>query len=108
MQRALTWFCVFPVVESAGKHKKIIYKMFSVIALGTLLSMVAASMAFVWKYSSIDFEKSLDAVHPIIGWTALSCVFVIINRLKHEVVELFDELSEIYNECKLKVFQMMR
>lgn len=108
MQRALTWFCVFPVVESDVKRKKIIYMMFSVIVFGTLLSIVPASVAFVWKYSSIDFEKSLDAVHPIMSWTALSCVFIIIIRLKHEIVELFGELSVIYNECKLKVFHMMR
>lgn len=98
MQMVLTWFCVCPFLDANAKWRKLANVVFSSVWFGTIAFHVSACGAFVWL--SVDFRSSLDSLRAIMGWTPLIIEFIIVIRIKHEIVALFDELSEIYKKSK--------
>lgn len=100
IQQVLTWLCIYPPEKNIEKKQYLIYIAFSLTGIVALLSLVLASLAFIWKFIAIDFDASMDALYPIMGWIPLINAFVTMIRLKHQIVAIFDALSSIYNERK--------
>lgn len=99
-RQVLTWLCIYPPQSNTGKWQKFIYMVFSSTVFVTLLSFMLASMAFIWKFKTIDFDASMDALYPILSWIPLTNGFITMILLKHEIVAILDALSNIYDERK--------
>lgn len=93
-RQILTWFCICPPADNVGPLQKFTYAIFSVT--------VVVAIASFRKYMAIDFEEAFDGLHPVFGWTPLVFIFFIMHFLKHRIVEVFDALSSIHSERKLK------
>lgn len=106
-QQVLTWLCIYPAAENTGKLQKLIYVIFSLILLITISCLVVASAAFFRKFLAIDFETALNSLHPIMGWSPLIYIFMVMISLKHHVVAIFAALSDIYRKRKLKTLKLM-
>lgn len=101
-RQILTWFCICPPADNVGPLQKFTYAIFSVTVVVAIASLVVASAVYFRKYMAIDFEEAFDGLHPVFGWTPLVFIFFIMHLLKHRIVEVFDALSSIYSERKLK------
>lgn len=99
-QRVLTWLCIYPLESNAGKWEKLMCVVFSSIVFVALSSVVFASLAFVWKFIAIDFNASMDALYPVMGWTPLINSFVMMILLNRHIVAIFQALENIYNKRK--------
>lgn len=99
-QQVLTWLCIFPPQQNTRKLQKLMYKVFSLTVFMVLSFQVCASLAYVWKFIAIDFETSMDAAHPIMGWIPLINSFVVMSLLKQRIIEIFTTLSNIYDKRK--------
>lgn len=102
MQNALTWFCVYPVLDANAKWKKWASVVFSLVCVGTITFQVWASVAFVRM--SDNFKDALDSFRVVLGWTPLVIEFIIVIVIKNDIVALFDGLSVIYETSKFSQF----
>lgn len=100
-QKVLTWLCICPVANNTSESRKLISAIFSITVFVAISCNVIASVAYIRKFIEIDFEASLDAVHPVFGWMPLIFIFIVMHRLKHQIVEMFGALSNIYSTSKL-------
>lgn len=97
----LTWLCICPPADNTGRLQKRIYAVFSCTVVIAISSNVIGSLAYFRKFLSIDFESALDGLHPILGWTPLIFIFIVMHLLKHRIVELLDDLTNIYRKREL-------
>lgn len=97
-QRVLTWLCVCPPDESTKKWQKRTYICFSVIISLANLTGLAASLAYFYKFLSIDLEKTLCTMSQVgaLISTVYAGIYIFISR--HQITALFENLSEIYKQ----------
>lgn len=100
-QQSLTWLCLYPVDETTSNRQKAAHIVFSVTNFIMLLSGLASSVAYFVKFASIDLEKSLYALLQIVTFTATLYALVIAFLLRHKIPALRENLSKIYDECKI-------
>lgn len=99
MQQVLIWLCIYPT--NIGKWRKFInIVLTSFLVIGTLTASILAGLGFVYKFISIDFDASLDAVYVVVGFIPLINSFVMMMHLNHRIVAIFDALKTIYEERK--------
>lgn len=99
-RQVLIWFCICPPADNTAVSRKLTYAIFSLTVVAAIASLVIASAVYFRKYMAIDFEEAFDGLHPVFGWTPLVFIFFVMQLSKHRIVEIFDELSSIYNKRK--------
>lgn len=74
--------------------------LFTFTVLGSIISVIPVSVAYVMRYISVDLKGSLHSLFQITAYMGISYVAMIAFILRHRIVEIFDELSNIYNQSK--------
>lgn len=101
-KKVLTWIYLYPVNEGTNSAKRTAYKWFLLSIFAFLSSGLAFSIACLFKYWSIDLEKSLYS--PIQIGPTLSTVYSLIIGLllRNRILTMFNNLSKIYEKSKEK------
>lgn len=101
-RKVLTWIYLYPVNGNTSSANKTAYKWFLLSIFAFLSSGLAFSIACLFKYWSIDLEKSLYS--PIQIGPTLSTVYslFIAFLLRNRILTMFHNLSKIYEKSKQK------
>lgn len=99
-QRAWTWLCVYPINGNSNTWLKFARIFFTTFTYVAHLSLVAASIAFIIHFASIDLEGCLHSLFHITDHTGLLYALVVGLVLRHKIVVIFEKLQEIHNKSK--------
>lgn len=87
--------------ESTTRRQRIVHVIFSTTVLIGLMSIMAATLAFGWKYASIDLGRSIFAfLFSLAEFVMIYMVSVGLILLRHKIGSIFDNLSAIYKDSK--------
>lgn len=94
--------CVYPAAKSTTKWKRIGYISFALmIFCGTFFGTVA-HLAYLLKFSKIDFKGSIFACSGIIVFSGVMYIIVTIFVLRNQISAIFDNLVSIYDTCEYR------
>ena len=98
-QRVWKWLCVLPVEKDARNCKKY-NAIFTLFVLMAHLAVIITSIAFVNRYVWIDLKDSLHALLHLTAFMGMTYVLVMAIILRTKIVNIFEELTEIYHKRK--------
>lgn len=97
-QQVLTWLCIYPADKSTSKWLKRAYVIFSVaVVVANSLGLIT-SVAYVYKFISIDLESSLCSILQIVATLSTSYAYILFFTFRHKIVAFFINLSDIYKQ----------
>lgn len=99
-RQALIWLCVCPQSKNSIKLTKFFYIAFTMTIYIGFIFEFGGSVAFLFKYLD-DLEKVLSASAPIFGWGGAIFSFSIAHIQWKKINNIFEQLKEIYEECKI-------
>lgn len=99
-RQVLTWLCILPADETAGKFKKWICIAFSCSLITTSVCGFISSSAFMLKFWSTNLIDCLYALFQVAANVSALYMMMIAYNLRHKVAALFDRLTEIYYASK--------
>lgn len=100
-RQCLVWLRSCSPEESTTARQKLVHTMFAMIVLTALICLFATSVAFSWKFASIDEGRSVFAIMFVLAEFALICMeLVAMIALRHKIDVIFDKLSAIYEGSK--------
>lgn len=100
-KRVLVWLNLCSPDDETVEWKRIGFAFVGFIVLISTLSDMLASVAFMLKYISINLEESLYALFQIFGFGSITYAIIVTFFQRHKIREIFQGLSEIYNESKI-------
>lgn len=101
IQRRLVWLCIHPAEESATNRQQVAYIIFAVVIFAGKLFIFVTSLAFCWKFISIDSERCMLAFMPMAA--AFGSAYIMTNtiiRLREKTATVFKDLMIIYENSK--------
>lgn len=103
-QFILTSLCICPTDDSTPPSKKRFNVVFTSIVVAIQFCGIFASLVYLLKFSSIDFEGSLFALLGFIGHTIFVYSFFTAFYLRHKIGGIFRHLTAFYSNSKQKAF----
>lgn len=89
--------CQSDVYES--QREEVIRILFNCIFFVIIVSYALSSAVFIWKTD--DLEEKLYAFFQICGSLVMIYPFIVMILLRRKIASIFDELSELFDECKI-------
>lgn len=102
-QNVLTWLCVF----ATKSNKKYFYIAITFLVIILILSGIFTSFTYLWKYISVDLDSSLYALFQVAGYSSAFYSTVVTAYMRHEIVAIFEKLSNIYKTSKTASFEFI-
>lgn len=102
-QRVFRWLCICPAFENDSKRQKILYIIYSVCSIASVIGLFIASSLFVLKNITTDLELAIFGVHPSIEPMNLLYMYTVAIILRHKVLDIFRSLSKICDLCKYAI-----
>lgn len=100
IRQMLIWISICEPIESTRKWKKTMFFAFFVVLIPSQGFSVVASAFYLKRFISIDLEASLETIYPIAGSTCLIYTLMVAYFIRHEIDDIFDKLSNIYDASK--------
>lgn len=103
-QRILRWFSVYPINKKPSELQRIL-TIFSTMLIwfGNLCPLTASAFFFL-KYFSTDFELSLYALFQVVALCGSTNALFVIFIQQRKIIKSFENLAEIYDKSKNKIF----
>lgn len=94
----MTWLSMCPVDDSKTLTQKTTYIIaYTLVILITIVLCFVASLAYCLKYFSIDFDGAAFGFMSAIGEFGLVYFMIVAIRMRHQISNIFADLSHIYN-----------
>lgn len=106
-RRVLIWLYMLAPIKNTNRWKKSISICSSLAVCTTLVGCVTSSIAFVHQFISIDLKESLYAMFPIIACSGVIYVHIVAILSRKHILELFEQLSQIYRKSKYNVHSFL-
>lgn len=103
-QTLMTIVCVLPPDDDTSTWRKLTYIAFGWVAVFFHIIGLMASFAFVWKFSSTDFAKSVYVFCIFLLIFSAIYAYLIIFCLRHRIANIFERLHAIHDNCKFFFF----
>lgn len=93
-RRILTWLCIYPAEKAVTWQWKMLHIIFTGLSLFFFVSAIITVVA-------LGFMEVLVSALNI--FTVIALMYAILTglRLRHGVVDIFESLSDICNECTI-------
>lgn len=98
-QEILMWLCVRND-KTSPKWQRLDHIVFTTMAIGFMALLCIPSCAFFIKYFSSDLKASLYALAQIAPAMAIIYIMIVAYFIKGKINEIFETLSQIYDNCK--------
>lgn len=123
IQHGLHWLCVFPFDKNTNTTKKMVYIFFISSIFFLHLCALAASAVFIFKFISIDMQRSVFALLQFGTFFSTTYSIIVAFFIREQIIGIFKKISEIYRASKtllesnmvneidlktLKLFQMTK
>lgn len=93
------WIYMFPLDKRSTKYTELAQISFIfLLILETLIVMISTG-AYCWKMFSVDLEKFIYGLVEFVGVNIGGCIFFFSLIMRHKLVHICDELSNIYETC---------
>lgn len=99
-KQALIWLCAYSRDESSSDRTNFAHIMFTTFVIGTYVVFLSASIAYFFKYASIDLNETLYVLIQILAALPMMKALIIMIFLRDNFTTLFKSLTAIYNACK--------
>lgn len=100
-RRCLIWLCIYPAEEPTSRWQSFGHAIFAMTALIGSMGAFVASLAYCWKFASIDLGKTLFSFMFVVAeFTAIYVGLVGMLLMRHKIGPIFDNLTNIYKACK--------
>lgn len=107
-RQCLVWLCSCSPEESTIPRQRLVHTIFTWVILAALISLFATSLAFSWKFASVDPGRSVFAIMFVLAETAVIYMALIgWISLRHKIDTMFDKLSAIYKRSKCSLFDLV-
>lgn len=103
-KRMLIWLCMYPAHESSSRWRKTVYCAFGLTIFGINLFTLLVHLAFFIKFVSSDVFGSVFAFMAMDAVTAMCYTMVIAFIMRHQIQNIFEQLTKIYTNCKYQIF----
>lgn len=108
-RRCLIWLCVYPADESSTKRQKIAYAAFTVTIVTLQFCVFVGSLVFCWKFFSVDLKACMLAFMAIsVIFGSIYMIIIGIRVIRDNILVLFEDLSNIYNNSEYCVCFMTK
>lgn len=99
-KQVLMWLGAIPFEKNISKRKRQLSTIFVFLCFLSQLCTFAAGMAYVIKFISINFERSLYEVCASLAFLTMMYVFVVAMFMRQKTLGIFEELSAIHAQSK--------
>lgn len=100
-RKCFVWLCICPADESSSRWEKLAHTIFAMTATIGSIGAFAASLAYCWKFASIDFGKTMFSFLFLVAeFYSIYMALVGMFLLRHKIGPIFDNLSKIYKSSK--------
>lgn len=99
-QRLLTWLYLCPATELSDKKTKFARIARILLILSSNLIVIASSVTFVVKFSSIDLAGCLYSLSQLTFCASVTYAIITTFFLRHKLSHLFKSISNIHDTCK--------
>lgn len=93
---ALIWLCAY----ETDKKTNFAHVAFTVFVFATYFCFLSASIAFLWKFITIDFIETLYVLIQILAALPMMKALIIMIVLRQKFRSLFENLTSFYDACK--------
>lgn len=97
----LTWVCVYPAKETTTKRQKLNHVLFTATIIATEIIFLLSSAAFIYVNASESLKIIIYAMAEIVGIVTNMYPLLVLYLLRHDLVEMFQCVSNIFNECNI-------
>lgn len=100
-RRLLTWHSMCPATsEPSTVQRRLAYIAYTLAVFVVNVMSFCSTLAFCWKYATIDFNGSTYALMVAIG--ALGWIYIMTAAILmcHQIADIFATLSTIYKHSK--------
>lgn len=99
-KRLLIWFCGCFPDENISKWQKLTHAIFTVTVFMVIIFAISISVAFFYKFVSIDLESSLYTIFQISSMSSVGYLIVFLYISRQRITKVLDDLTKIYDESK--------
>lgn len=99
-QQVFTYICVRPAQEGTSQWKKIFYFIFTCVIFLAIVVFVTFAIIYLKQIMFSDMKESLYALFQIIAFSDALYGFAVMILCRCKINLMFDQLSDIYRECK--------
>lgn len=103
IQKLMTWLSIFPAGDSTAPEQKWAYLLNTLIVSIILLICLTSSWAYILKFYSTDFNGAAFAFMVTIATFGFVYMLIVVILMRHQIVNIFTNLSIIYKTRKLNV-----
>lgn len=99
-RRVLIWLCLYPPDEGTNVYQRNMHYVFASSTFGTMTMCLLGSVKYFYEFISIDLEESLYALYIAAATAGVIYMLIVGFLSKHKMVEIFNELAQIYDTSK--------
>lgn len=100
-KKLFIWLCACSATETDSQLNRLIYIIFTLIAIITNMTCMLSSAVYFVNFVFIDLEDSLYALYQFSGILGATSAIIITIAKRQEITNTFKNLEDICKESKL-------